>query len=95
MKTTTVVVAIAALCAFLATAAHAQSGDAKRNVITSIEDSDVAVAVAGDVAVVRCRSLYGVMTTGTFVRADLRLLMIWQKRGGEWRLLARQAFKPA
>ena len=59
------------------------------------EVSDIEVKLAGDVAIVRCHSIYGVMTTGTFVKADLRLLMIWQKRGGEWRLLARQAFKPA
>jgi hypothetical protein len=30
---------------------------------------------------------------GAPTKADLTLLLIWQKRGSEWKLLARQAYK--
>jgi hypothetical protein len=62
-------------------------------VIASIENPKMSSSVVGDIAISRGTMTYVVAGAGAPSRVDLTLLLIWQKRGGEWRLLARQAYK--
>jgi ketosteroid isomerase-like protein len=65
----------------------------KKSIVSKIELSKMTTSMVGDIAMVRCH--FGGITesTGKPVQLDVHVLMIWQKRGGEWKLLARQAFK--
>jgi hypothetical protein len=66
----------------------------KQTVITSIDNVKMASTVVGEVAISRGTATYMVAgAAGASTKTDLTLLLIWQKRGGEWKLLARQAFK--
>ncbi len=66
----------------------------KQSVINSIENVKLASTFAGDVAVTRGTATFMVAgAAGAVTKADLTLVLVWQKRNGEWRLLARQAFK--
>jgi hypothetical protein len=66
----------------------------KQTVITSIDNPKISSTVVGDIAISRGTATFMVAgAAGAPTKADLTLLLIWQKRGGEWRLLARQAFK--
>jgi hypothetical protein len=65
----------------------------KRSVIASIENPKMSTSVVGDIAISRGTMAFVVAGAGAPSRVDLTLLLIWQKRGGEWRLLARQAYK--
>ena len=67
----------------------------KQTVITSIDNPRMTTTIVGDVAISRGTATYmvGNAAGGAPTKADLTLLLIWQKRGGEWKLLARQAFK--
>lgn len=65
----------------------------KQTVITSIDNPKMTSTVVGDIAISRGTATYMVAGAGAPTKADLTLLLIWQKRGGEWKLLARQAFK--
>lgn len=65
----------------------------KQSVITSIDNEKMSSTVVGDIAISRGTATYMVGGAGAPTKAELTLLLVWQKRGGEWRLLARQAFK--
>jgi hypothetical protein len=65
----------------------------KQTVIISIDNPKVTSTVVGDIAISRGTATFMVAGAGAPTKADLTLLLIWQKRGGEWKLLARQAFK--
>jgi type II secretory pathway pseudopilin PulG len=65
----------------------------KQTVITSIDNAKMSTTVVGDIAISRGTMTYMVAGAGAPTKTDLTLLLIWQKRGGEWKLLARQAFK--
>lgn len=66
----------------------------KQSVINSIENVKLSSTFAGDVAVTRGTATFMVAgAAGAVTKADLTLVLVWQKRNGEWRLLARQAFK--
>jgi ketosteroid isomerase-like protein len=65
----------------------------KQTVITSIDNPKMSSTVVGDIAISRGTATYMVAGAGAPTKADLTLLLIWQKRGGEWKLLARQAYK--
>jgi ketosteroid isomerase-like protein len=66
----------------------------KESVINSIENVKLSSTFAGDVAVTRGTATFMVGGPGGSVtKADLTLVLVWHKRNGEWRLLARQAFK--
>jgi hypothetical protein len=65
----------------------------KQTVIASIDNPKMSSTVAGDIAISRGTMTYMVAGAGAPTKADLTLLLIWQKRNGEWRLLARQAYK--
>lgn len=59
----------------------------------SIELGAQSVRVVGDVAVVRHRLTGATLDQGKPGQVDLHVLLIWQKREGQWRLLARQAVR--
>jgi hypothetical protein len=65
----------------------------KRSVITAIENPKMSSRVVGDIAISRGTMTFMVAGAGAPSKVDLTLLLIWQKRGGDWRLLARQAYK--
>lgn len=66
----------------------------KQSVIKSIENVKMTSTFAGDVAVTRGTATFMVGgAAGAVTKADLNLVLVWHKRNGEWRLLARQAFK--
>jgi ketosteroid isomerase-like protein len=59
----------------------------------TLEFSGVTNSVAGDAAVSRF-TLTGDLETGEkTVPIKINVLMVWQKEGGAWKLLARQGFK--
>jgi hypothetical protein len=65
----------------------------KKSIITRNEFSKVSTTFVGDLALVRGHMFLMVESTGKPVPTDLEFLMVWQKRHGEWKLLARQAYK--
>jgi hypothetical protein len=65
----------------------------KQTIITSVDNPKMSSTVVGDIAISRGTATYMVAGAGAPTKADLTLLLIWQKRGGEWKLLARQAYK--
>ena len=66
----------------------------KKSVYKSIELSKQTVAVAGNDAIVRhaWESESGT-GDGKWNVSKIGVLQVWQKQGGSWKLLARQAFK--
>jgi ketosteroid isomerase-like protein len=65
----------------------------KQTVITSIDNPKMSTSLVGDIAISRGTMTFMVGGAGAPTKADLTLLLVWQKRGGEWKLLARQAYK--
>lgn len=65
----------------------------KRSVISSIDNPKMTSSVVGDIAISRGTMTFTVVSAGAASKVDLTLLLVWQKRDGEWRLLARQAYK--
>ena len=65
----------------------------KRTVYKSITQSDQSVSMAGDNAIVRHVLATETESGGTPGSARVGVLQVWQKQGGQWRLLARQAFR--
>jgi len=65
----------------------------KKSILSKIELSKMTTSIVGDLAIVRGH-LSGISeSTGKPVPTAIELLLIWQKRGGDWKLLARQAYK--
>ena len=66
----------------------------KKTVYKSIELSKQTVAVAGDNAIVRHAWESEAGTgDGKWNNSKIGVLQVWQKQGGNWKLLARQGFK--
>ena len=67
----------------------------KKTVYKSIELSNQTVSVAGSNAIVR-HNWVGQSGTGDgkWNESKIGVLQVWQKQGADWKLLARQAFKP-
>jgi ketosteroid isomerase-like protein len=61
----------------------------------SITLSDQTVSVSGNVAVVRHTLAGATNDNGKAGNVTIKVLTVWQKDGGQWRLLARQAVRPA
>jgi ketosteroid isomerase-like protein len=55
--------------------------------------TDLTVKMAGKTALVRCRLEGQTRDAGKPGQAKLHVLMVWQLKGGQWKLLARQATK--
>ncbi|QJR14927.1 nuclear transport factor 2 family protein [Usitatibacter palustris] len=66
----------------------------KKSILANVQLTNATTTMVGnDLAVTRGRMSLDVMTTGTAQKVEFNLLMVWQKRAGEWRLLVRQASK--
>lgn len=72
--------------------ANATSG---KSPFLSLEYRDPTIRVVGDNAVVRFHWVgeQQVAATGKKVPTNLHILMVWQKQGDQWKLLARSATK--
>jgi ketosteroid isomerase-like protein len=55
--------------------------------------TDLSVKISGKTALVRCRLEGQTRDGGKPGQAKLHVLMVWQLKGGQWKLLARQATK--
>lgn len=62
---------------------------------TTIDLSEQTVSVNGDVAIVRHRLVADTNDSGRPGHVKLKILLIWQRQDGDWRLLARQAVRIA
>jgi ketosteroid isomerase-like protein len=60
---------------------------------TSIEMSNQNIELAGNIAIVRNIAVIKGTTKGTVLDVKIGILMIWQKQGDQWKLLARQGYK--
>ncbi len=65
----------------------------RKSIVTKIDMSKMTTRIVGDIAIVRGHNFYMVESTGKPVPTELEIIMVWQKRGGDWKLLARQAYK--
>jgi hypothetical protein len=59
----------------------------------TIELADQTIVISGDVALVRHNLNADIKDGGVPNKIHLGILLVWQKQAGEWKLLARQAFK--
>jgi hypothetical protein len=65
----------------------------KKSILSKIEISKTTTSLVGDLAIVRSHFSGVSESTGKPVPTEIELMMVWQKRGGDWKLLARQAYK--
>jgi hypothetical protein len=65
----------------------------RKSVLSKIELSKMTTSIVGDLAIVRGHFSGISESTGKPVPTEIEMLMIWQKRGSDWKLLARQAYK--
>jgi uncharacterized protein DUF4440 len=63
----------------------------RKSIFKTLEQSKQTIAIVGDNAIVRNHMSADVDPGGRHV--ELEMLYLWQKRGGEWKLIARQAYK--
>jgi ketosteroid isomerase-like protein len=66
----------------------------RKAVIKSLTFPNTTVAVSGDAAIVRHGWASESETAGKTNSTKLEVLAAWQKQDGDWKLLARQGFKP-
>lgn len=59
----------------------------------TMELSDQTISVSGDTALVRHNLNADIKDGGVPNTIHLGILLVWQKQDGDWKLLARQAFK--
>jgi len=67
----------------------------KKSDFVSISITDQTVHVSGDVAVIRHTLSGETLDNGKQGTVLLKVLQVWQKQGGHWKLIARQAVKAA
>jgi hypothetical protein len=65
----------------------------RKSAFKTIDFTKQAIQVVGDIAIVRAHFSSDTEPEGKPGHVELEVLMIWQKRGGAWKLLARQAYK--
>ncbi len=65
----------------------------KKSILSKIELSKMTTQLVGDLAIVRAHMSGISESGGKPAPVEIGLLMVWQKRGGDWKLLARQAFR--
>jgi len=59
----------------------------------NITISEQTVKVVGDTALIRHRLVAATNDGGKPGNVDLKILQVWQRQGGQWKLLARQAVR--
>lgn len=62
-----------------------------KSVFKSISISGQTISLAGDIAIVRHRFEADAISNDVPAQPRIRILQVWQKQGGAWRLLVRQA----
>lgn len=67
--------------------------DAKSDFVT-IAINEQTVKVVGDAAIVRHTLVADTNDAGKPGKVNIKILHVWQKQGGQWKLLARQAVRP-
>lgn len=67
----------------------------RKAVVKSLDFPDLTVALAGDAAIARHLYVSESETDGKPSSTRIGVLAVWQKQGGAWKLLARQAYKLA
>lgn len=67
--------------------------DGKSDFVT-IAITDQTVRVVGDTAIVRHTLTADTNDSGKPGKVSIKILGVWQKQGGQWKLLARQAVRP-
>ena len=67
----------------------------RKAIVKSLSFPELTIAVAGDAAVVRHLYESESETDGKPNSVRIGALQVWQKQGGNWKLLARQGFKLA
>jgi len=65
----------------------------RKAIVKSITLSDHTIAVAGNDAIARHTWASESETDGKPTSAKISVLQVWQKQGGNWKLLARQGFR--
>jgi ketosteroid isomerase-like protein len=65
----------------------------RKSAFKTIDLTRQTIQVVGDLAIVRAHFSSDIEPEGKPGHVELEMLMIWQKRNGAWKLLARQAFK--
>lgn len=65
----------------------------KKNVFLTIELTNQTTNVSGDIAIVSQRLSAETFDGGKPGAANLNIVLVWRKVKGEWKLLARRAFK--
>ncbi len=71
----------------------ADKANTGKSVYKTLESSKQTIAIVGDVAMVRNHMSADIAPGGKPGHVELEMLYICQKRGGEWKLIARQAVK--
>ena len=67
----------------------------RKATVKSITFPDIKVSVAGDTAIARHLYESEAETDGKPNNVKIGMLSVWQKQGGNWKLLARQGYKLA
>jgi hypothetical protein len=65
----------------------------RKATVKSLEFPDLKMFVAGDAGVTRHRYVSDSEEDGKPTHVDIGVLGVWQKQGGQWKLLARQGYK--
>jgi ketosteroid isomerase-like protein len=63
------------------------------NAYLKLDHSKQSISISGKAAIVRLQFQAETMADGKPSASKLHVLMVWQKQGKEWKLLARQAIK--
>jgi len=66
----------------------------KKSDFVTIAITDQTVKVVGNAAIVRHTLTADTLDGGKPGKVSIKILGVWQKQGGEWKLLARQAVRP-
>lgn len=66
-----------------------------RSDFVSIALTEQTISVSGNTAIVRHTLSAETNDSGKPGQVKLKVLLVWQKNGGQWKLLARQAVKPS
>jgi hypothetical protein len=65
----------------------------RKATVKSLDFPDLKMFVTGDAGVTRHRYVSDSEEDGKATHVDIGVLGVWQKQGGQWKLLARQGYK--
>ncbi|MNH41419.1 hypothetical protein D3C79_1029150 [compost metagenome] len=74
-------------------AAFVEALSTKKSDFKTIELSEIGVTIAGNTAIVRHILRANTNDGGIPGKVNLGIVLVWEKRGEEWKLLARRSFK--